>query len=119
MCLLSSFAGSQALKLHEGGVNKRQGSQAKGLKAMSKSLSKSDMFAQLKNLLPNAKHEETTSEVSRESSVAIHRTKSGCYVRSSFTLSLSLSLQIALVEETIAYIAHLESLLSTGNCEVR
>lgn len=78
--------GSQALKLHEGGVNKRQGSQAKGLKAMSKSLSKSDMFAQLKNLLPNAKHEETTSE-------------------------------IALVEETIAYIAHLESLLSTGNCE--
>ena len=106
---------------HEGGVSKRQASvPAKScFKAMAKSSSKADCYAQLKNLLPNASQSKTTSEVR----VLLQQIKKKCpiitlniiYLFFFFFLSFP---QLALVEESIAYIAYLESLLRSSDQEV-
>lgn len=55
---------SQPLRMHEGGVIKRQpSSPAKSFKTVTKGMTKAECYAQLKNLLPNASHQENTSEV--------------------------------------------------------
>ena len=55
---------AQPLRMHEGGVIKRQpSSPAKSFKTVAKGMTKAECYAQLKNLLPNARNQEVTSEV--------------------------------------------------------
>ena len=57
---------AQPLRMHEGGVIKRQpSSPAKSFKTVAKGMTKAECYAQLKNLLPNARNQEVTSEVCR------------------------------------------------------
>ena len=91
------------LRSVSGGVAKsyRPSSPGRSLKAYAKPQSKAQCLQILKSLLPNAKEQEHASEVRLELAEL-----------ASFTRSLSLSLQLELVRETIAYISHLESILS-------
>lgn len=67
-CCLPSYPGTQPVKVaqeHRGVVKRQPSSPARScFKAMAKSTSKADCYAQLKNLLPNARQSESTSEVS-------------------------------------------------------
>lgn len=101
----------------DGGVSKRQASvPAKScFKAMAKSSSKADCYAQLKNLLPNASQSKTTTEVRKTLKLENFRVSfSVCHKWCPYFISL----QLALVEESIAYIAYLESLLRSSDKEV-
>lgn len=65
--ILCFLAGTQPVRVAQDhrGVAKRQPSSParSSFKTMAKVTSKADCFAQLKNLLPNARQSETTSEV--------------------------------------------------------
>ena len=114
----------------EGGVAKHHQphSPGKSFKTYTKTDSTAECLAKLKNLLPNARLQKHTTEV-RELTAA----QSGCQQslgiarygdryhsgESTDLLPPSFSLlQLALVEETIAYITYLESILSAANDQV-
>ena len=113
---------AQPLRMHEGGVIKRQpSSPAKSFKTVAKGMTKAECYAQLKNLLPNARNQEVTSEVCRVAckihgwySVRVQVLLCAVYILSYRFIIL----QLALVEETIAYIAYLEGILSANNEQV-
>ena len=117
----------------EGGVYKRHpGSPArtafKSTLAKGGPLKADSIVAQLKSLLPNAKHEKETSEVN-DIAVTDWICLSSSYAHTCTPIAvltllfhtpipLFLSSQRDLVEETISYIAYLEGILQMANEKV-